>query len=40
MENAAMPYIEGFVLRCMANMEMPFDAKRMFWCGFEQIVNE
>jgi uncharacterized protein YbaA (DUF1428 family) len=24
----------------MANMEMPFDAKRMFWGGFEQIVNE
>lgn len=24
----------------MAGMEMPFDAKRMFWGGFEQIVNE
>ena len=24
----------------MANMEMPFDGKRMFWGGFEQIVNE
>lgn len=24
----------------MANMEMPFDAKRMFWGGFEQIINE
>lgn len=23
-----------------ANMDMPFDAKRMFWGGFEQIVNE
>jgi uncharacterized protein YbaA (DUF1428 family) len=22
------------------NMEMPFDGKRMFWGGFEQIVNE
>ena len=24
----------------MANMEMPFDGKRMFWGGFEIIVNE
>ena len=24
----------------MANMEMPFDGKRMFWGGFRQIVNE
>ena len=24
----------------MANMQMPFDGKRMFWGGFEQIVNE
>ena len=24
----------------MANMDMPFDAKRMFWGGFEQIVDE
>ena len=24
----------------MANMEMPFDAKRMFWGGFEIIVDE
>ena len=23
-----------------ANMDMPFDAKRMFWGGFEQVVNE
>ena len=23
----------------MANMEMPFDGKRMFWGGFEQIVD-
>jgi len=23
-----------------ANMDMPFDAERMFWGGFEQIVNE
>jgi len=23
-----------------ANMEMPFDGKRMFWGGFEIIVNE
>jgi len=23
----------------MANMEMPFDGKRMFWGGFEIIVN-
>ena len=23
----------------MANMEMPFDGKRMFWGGFEQIVG-
>jgi uncharacterized protein YbaA (DUF1428 family) len=22
------------------NMEMPFDGKRMFWGGFEQVVNE
>ena len=21
-------------------MDMPFDAKRMFWGGFEQVVNE
>ena len=24
----------------MQNMEMPFDAKRMFWGGFEQVVDE
>ena len=24
----------------MANMQMPFDGKRMFWGGFEPIVNE
>ena len=24
----------------MANMQMPFDGKRMFWGGFEQILNE
>lgn len=24
----------------MAGMQMPFDAKRMFWGGFEQVVNE
>jgi len=24
----------------MANMKMPFDGKRMFWGGFEQILNE
>ena len=24
----------------MANLKMPFDGKRMFWGGFEQIVNE
>jgi len=24
----------------MMNMEMPFDGKRMFWGGFEQIVEE
>ena len=24
----------------MAGMEMPFDAKRMFWGGFEQILAE
>lgn len=24
----------------MANMEMPFDGKRMFWGGFDIIVNE
>jgi len=24
----------------MANMELPFDGKRMFWGGFEQILNE
>lgn len=24
----------------MANMEMPFDGKRMFWGGFEQILDE
>lgn len=24
----------------MANMEMPFDARRMFWGGFERIVDE
>ena len=23
----------------MANMEMPFDAQRMFWGGFEQVVG-
>jgi uncharacterized protein YbaA (DUF1428 family) len=23
-----------------ANRPMPFDAKRMFWGGFEQVVNE
>ncbi len=23
-----------------SNMEMPFDGKRMFWGGFEQVVNE
>ena len=22
------------------NMEMPFDSKRMFWGGFEPVVNE
>ena len=22
------------------NMNMPFDAKRMFWGGLEQVVNE
>ena len=47
-----MPYIEGFVAAVptankkmnqdseMANMEMPFDVSRMFWGGFEQVVNE
>ncbi len=24
----------------MMNMEMPFDGKRMFWGGFEQVVSE
>jgi len=24
----------------MADMQMPFDAKRMFWGGFEQVINE
>jgi uncharacterized protein YbaA (DUF1428 family) len=24
----------------MANMEMPFDGKRMFWGGFEVIVSD
>ena len=24
----------------MAKMELPFDGKRMFWGGFEQVVNE
>lgn len=24
----------------MANMQMPFDAKRMFWGGFEQVISE
>jgi len=24
----------------MANMEMPFDGKRMFWGGFEILINE
>jgi uncharacterized protein YbaA (DUF1428 family) len=24
----------------MSNMEMPFDSSRMFWGGFEQVVNE
>ena len=24
----------------MAKMELPFDGKRMFWGGFEQILNE
>jgi uncharacterized protein YbaA (DUF1428 family) len=24
----------------MASMEMPFDMKRMFWGGFEQVVGE
>ena len=24
----------------MANMQMPFDGKRMFWGGFEQILDE
>ena len=24
----------------MANMEMPFDGARMFWGGFEQVVDE
>lgn len=24
----------------MAGMDMPFDGKRMFWGGFEQVVNE
>jgi uncharacterized protein YbaA (DUF1428 family) len=24
----------------MANMQMPFDGKRMFWGGFRQIINE
>jgi uncharacterized protein YbaA (DUF1428 family) len=24
----------------MKNMQMPFDGKRMFWGGFEQILNE
>lgn len=24
----------------MANTEMPFDSKRMFWGGFEQVVDE
>jgi uncharacterized protein YbaA (DUF1428 family) len=23
----------------MANMEMPFDSRRMFWGGFEQVVD-
>jgi uncharacterized protein YbaA (DUF1428 family) len=24
----------------MANMQMPFDSTRMFWGGFEQVVDE
>jgi uncharacterized protein YbaA (DUF1428 family) len=24
----------------MSTMQMPFDAKRMFWGGFKQILNE
>jgi uncharacterized protein YbaA (DUF1428 family) len=24
----------------MMNMEMPFDGKRMFWGGFEQVVDD
>jgi uncharacterized protein YbaA (DUF1428 family) len=24
----------------MADMELPFDGSRMFWGGFEQVVNE
>lgn len=24
----------------MKNMEMPFDGKRMFWGGFEQVLND
>ena len=24
----------------MANMEMPFDSRRMFWGGFEQVVAD
>lgn len=24
----------------MGNMQMPFDVKRMFWGGFEQILDE
>jgi uncharacterized protein YbaA (DUF1428 family) len=24
----------------MMNMEMPFDGSRMFWGGFELVVNE
>ena len=24
----------------MSNMDMPFDGKRMFWGGFEQIMDE
>jgi uncharacterized protein YbaA (DUF1428 family) len=24
----------------MMNMEMPFDTKRMFWGGFEQVLGE
>jgi uncharacterized protein YbaA (DUF1428 family) len=23
----------------MMNMEMPFDGRRMFWGGFEQVVD-